>query len=67
MGARLVGTPRVGYSASQYGRDYRIGYCLELLNSEDLRLDLGVDAQRRENPEMGDVRNGVLGQATIGW
>ena len=44
-----------------------MGYCLELLNSEDLRLDLGVDAQRRENPEMGDVRNGVLGQATIGW
>ncbi len=44
-----------------------MGYSLGLLNSEDLRLELGVDAQRRENPQMGGVSNGVLGRATIGW
>ena len=67
VGARLVGTPRVGYSASQYGRDYRMGYSLGLVNSEELRLELGVDAQRRESPQMGGVSKGVLGRATIGW
>ena len=68
VGARFVGTPKVGYSAaSQYGRDYLMGYSLGLLNSEELRLELGVDAQRRENPQMGGVSNGVLGRATIGW
>ena len=44
-----------------------MGYSLELLNSEELRLELGVDAQRRENPRMGDVSEGILGCATIGW
>ena len=63
VGARFVATPRVGYSASQYGGDYSLG----LLNSEELRLELGVDAQRRENPRMVGVSNGVLGRATIGW
>ena len=66
-GARLVGTPRVGYSASQYGRDYRMGYSLGLLDSENLRFELSVDAQRRENPQLGAADNGVLGRATIGW
>ena len=64
---RFVGTPSVGYSASHYGRDYRMGYSLGLLDSQELRLELGVDAQRRENPQMGGVSNGVLGRATIGW
>ena len=44
VGARFVGTTQVGYSASQYGRDYLMEYSLGLLNSEELRLDLGVDA-----------------------
>ncbi len=51
VGARFVGTPRVGDSASQHGGDYSLG----LLNSEELRLELGVDAQRRENPPDGGV------------
>ncbi len=67
VGARFVGTPRVGYLASQYGRDYVMGYSLGLLDSQELRLELGVDAQRRENPRMGGVSNGILGRTTIGW
>ena len=64
---RFVGTPRAGFRTSEYGRDYRMGYSLGLLESRDLRLDVGVDAQRRENAQMGGADNGVLGRATIGW
>ena len=28
VGARFVGTPRVGLTTSPYGRDYRVGYGL---------------------------------------
>lgn len=66
LGARFVGTPRVGYSASSYGRDY-MGYALGLLDSEEPLFDVGVDAQRRENQQMGAVSNGVVGRASIGW
>ena len=44
LGARFVGTPRVGYSASSYGRDYRMGYSRGLLDSEELQFEVGVDA-----------------------
>ena len=67
LGARFVGTPRVGYSASSYGRDYRMGYALGLLDSEELQFEVGVDAQRQENQQMGAVSNGVVGRASIGW
>ena len=30
--SRFVGTPRVGFSTSEYGRDYRVGYGLGALN-----------------------------------
>ena len=32
VGSRFVGTPRVGFTTSQYGRDYRVGYGIGLLN-----------------------------------
>ena len=44
-----------------------MGYSLGLLNSEELRLELGVDAQRRETARMGGASNGILGRTTIGW
>ena len=49
VGSRLVGTPRVGFSTSEYGRDYRVGYGLGVLDRESLNFELGVDAQRRES------------------
>ena len=63
VGARFVGTPRVGYSASQYGGTTPSGCS----TAKSCGFELGVDAQRRENPRMGGVSNGVLGRATIGW
>ena len=62
VGSRFVGTPRVGFSTSEYGRDYRLGYGLGVLNRESLNVELGVDAQRRESPMQGG-----LGRAMVGW
>ena len=53
VGSRFVGTPRVGFSTSEYGRDYRVGYALGVLDREGLKSELGVDAQRREGPMLG--------------
>ena len=67
VGARLVGTPRVGLTTSQYGRDYRVGYGLGVLEQGKLNFELGVDAQRREMPMQGEASNGVMGRGTLGW
>ena len=64
VGSRFVGTPRVGVSTSEYGRDYRVGYGLGVLG---LNLELGVDAHRRESPMLDGTDNGFLGRATLGW
>ena len=67
VGARFVGTPRVGLTTSQYGRDYRVGYGLGVLDRSDVNFEVGVDAQRRESPMEGRASNGFLGRATLGW
>ena len=67
MGARLVGTPRVGLTTSPHGRDYRFGYGLGVLEQGSVSFELGVDAQRRETPEQGEASNGLLGRAAVGW
>ena len=67
VGSRLVGTPRAGFSTSEYGRDYRIGYGLGVLDRGSLKFDLGVDAQRRESPLLERADMGFLGRATLGW
>ena len=67
VGARFVGTPRVGLATSQYGRDYRVGYGLGVLDRGNVNFELGVDAQRRESPMQGEASNGFLGRATLGW
>ncbi len=53
VGSRLVGTPRVGFSTSEYGRNYRVGYSLGLLDRGRVNFELGVDAQRREESARG--------------
>ena len=67
VGRRFVGTPRVGFSTSEYGQDYRVGYGLGLLDRESLAFELGVEAQRRNSPMLGGTSNGMLGRATLGW
>ena len=73
VGARLVGTPRVGLRTSEHGRDYRVGYGMQVLEQGRLNLQLGIDAERRESPvfhlqegsEGTDQR--VIGRATVQW
>ena len=67
VGRRFVGTPRVGFSTSEYGQDYRVGYGLGVLDRESLAFELGVEAQRRNSPMLGGTSNGMLGRATVGW
>ena len=67
VGRRFVGTPRVGFSTSEYGQDYRVGYGLGVLDREGLNFELGVEAQRRNSPTLGGTSNGLLGQANVGW
>ena len=67
VGNRFVGTPPVGFSTSEYGRSYRVGYGLGVLERESLNFELGVDAHRRESPMIGGTDNTFLGRATLGW
>ena len=67
VGSRFVGTPRFGVGTSEYGRDYRVGYGLGVLNQESLDFELGVDAQRRESPMLGGTSHGGVGRATVRW
>ena len=67
VGRRFVGTPRFGVGTSAYGRDYRVGYGLGVLDRESLHVELGVDAQRRESLRQDAASTGVLGRATVRW
>ena len=73
IGSRFVGTPRAGVRTSEYGRDYRIGYGMQVLEQRRLNLQLGVDAERRESPifhlqeQSGGADQRILGHATVQW
>ena len=73
VGRRFVGTPRVGFTTSEYGRDYRVGYGLGVLNRESMHFELGVDAQRRESAIFrsrgagGRADQQILGRASLRW
>ena len=67
VGSRLVGTPTLGLRTSEQGRDYRLGYSLGVLSRGSVAFELGVEAQRRENPMRESAENGVLGRASLDW
>ena len=73
IGSRFVGTPRAGVRTSEYGRDYRIGYGVGVLEQGRLTLQIGVDAERRESSLVQMQEQGagtdqrVLGRATVQW
>ena len=52
---------------SEYGKAYRLGYGLAVLDRESLNFELGADAHRRESPMLGGTDNGFRGRATLGW
>ena len=67
VGRRLVGTPRVGFGTSAYGREYQLGYSLGALGVEKMDFELGVETQRRESPLRNGSDVGVLGRASVRW
>ena len=73
LGARLVGTPRLGIRTSEYSQDYRFGYGVEALEQGGVNLQLGVDAERRVSPAFqtreasGAADQRVLGTARVSW
>ena len=73
IGARFVGTPRVGVRTSEHGRDYRVGYGMQVLEQGRLNLELGVDAERRVSPVFGLRPSGgaanqrVVSRASLSW
>ena len=73
IGARFVGTPRVGLRTSEYGRDYRLGYSMNVLEATKLKLQIAMEAERRQIPAflLQDGATGreqrVLGRATVEW
>ena len=73
IGTRFVGTPRAGVRTSEYAREYRVGYGMQVLEQGRLNLQLGIDAERRESPvfhlqeRSGGTDQRVLGRATVQW
>ena len=62
-----MGTPRVGLTTSQYGRDYGVGYGLGVPEQGKVSFEVTAEAQRRETPMQGEATNGFMGRATLGW
>ena len=73
IGTRFIGTPRAGMRTSEYGRDYRVGYGMQVLEQGRVNLQLGIDAERRESPVFhlqegsAGTDQRVLGRATVQW
>ena len=73
IGKRFVGTPRAGIRTSEYGQDYRLGYSMGVLEANELKLQIGIDAEQRHIPSFllqdgaGSRDQRVLGRATIEW
>ena len=64
---RFVGTPSVGLATSQYGRDYRLGYRLGLLERGALNFALDVSGTRRESTMTPEPDHQVVTGATVTW
>ena len=67
VGSRLVGTPRFGVTTSEYGRDYRLGYKLTLLQRGAMNFEFGLDAQRRESLLQEKPDHSLMGRVTATW
>ena len=67
VGSRLVGTPRFGVTTSEYGRDYRLGYSLAVVQGGAMSFQFGLDAQCRESLLQEKPDHSLVGRLTVGW
>ena len=63
----ITGQWAAGRAAGRAKETYRLGYGLGALESDAVRFEVGVDAQRREGPMVTGAENAVLGRATVQW
>lgn len=56
-----------GVATSRYGREYRLGYGLNVFEGGGMSFDLGFDAQRRKSPAYGGADHGALARLTASW
>ena len=65
--------PRTGIRTSEYGQDYRLGYSMDVLETTELKLQIGIEAEQRQVPAFllqdgaGGRDQRVLGRATVEW
>ena len=68
FGGRFVGTPRLGYGSSPFGRDYSVGWRLmpmaDAVNAPD--LSFGLTATRREGDTTG-AEHGIGLDIALRW
>ena len=67
LGTRFAGIPRLGFGSSEYGRDLRLGYGMTMLETDALRLDFRLDAQRRTGPLREIPDRALFGNLIVGW
>lgn len=75
VGARFVGKSTVGFGSSEYGRRYRTGYRVQILEKTKLQLELGIDPERMDrrafaadgSPKAGGANKRVSGPASVQW
>ena len=51
----------------EYGRDYRLGYSLAVVQGGAMSFQFGLDAQRRESLLQEKPDHSLVGRLTVGW
>ena len=63
-----TGTPWVGYTVSDVGRDYRLGYRFDFARAKGADVGLSLEASRREKVHDGSKRqHGVMLLGVLHW
>lgn len=67
LSGRFVGTPRMGFSSSDFRREYRVGYGLGIIDNGKLKLDIAVDVLKGHSTYREGANHGARAQGRISW
>ena len=67
FGGRFTGTPELGLGLSDTGRDYRLGWRLELGSSGATSFEFGIEATRRESANDDAAEHAVGVRVAASW
>ena len=54
-------------TASEHGRDYRLGYSLTVVDGGAMSFRFGLDAQRRESLGRAEADHRLVGRVMASW